>query len=150
MKQQLNEVQALQKIAGIKSESDMPVSNVDPSKFLNKDEVPGEEGIEEGMADIRASIKKQDEKAARLQKVWDSLKGVKFTHKNDRKKIVYTVSSVNYPTTNDGKAVLSGYPNNWDFFLTLNWKGRKSDSMNYFKLNHAVANFKDGTWIPVK
>jgi len=148
MKKQLNEVESLQKIAGIKQ--DTPFSNVDPSKFLDKEEIPGEEGIEEGMADIYASIKKEDEKAARLKKVWDSLNGVKFTHKDDRKKIVYTVSSVNYPKTSDGKVVLRGYPKNWDYFLTLNWKGRKSDSMNYFKLNHAVANFKDGTWIPVK
>lgn len=148
MKQQLNEVESLKKIAGIKS--DMPVSNVDTSKFLDKEEVPGVDEMEEGLADIRAAIKKEDEKAARLKKVWDSLKGVKFTHRDDPKKTVYTVASVNYPTTADGRVVLSGYPKNWNYFLTLNWKGKKSHSMDYFKLNHAVANFKDGTWIPVK
>jgi len=148
MKQQLNEVESLQKIAGIKS--DVPNTNVDPSKFLDKEDIPGIEDMEEGMADIRAAIKKEDEKAARLKKVWDSLKGMKFTYKNDPKKTVYTVASVNYPTTSDGRVVLSGYPKNWNFFLTLNWKGKKSDSMDYLKLNHAVANIKDGTWIPVK
>lgn len=150
MKTQLNEVQKLQKVAGIKSESDMPVSNVDPSNFLNKDEVPGTEEIQEGMEDIRASIKKEDDKAERLKKVWDSLEGTQFTHRDDPKKRVFTIASVNYPTTSDGKVILRGYPKVWDHFLTLNWKGKKSGAMDYFKLNHAVANFKDGTWMPIK
>ena len=148
MKQQLNEVESLQKIAGIKQ--DMPLSNVDPSKFLDKEEVPGQEEIEEGMADILASIKKEDEKAARLKKVWDSLKGMKFTHRDDPKKTVYTIASVTYPKTSNGTPVLSGYGKNWNFFVTLNWKGKKADSMDYFKLNHVTSNIKDGTWIPVK
>jgi hypothetical protein len=148
MKQYLNEIESLQKMAGIKS--DIPNQSVDSSKFLDKEEVPGIEEMEEGMADIQASIKKEDEKSARLKNIWDSLKGMKFTHRDDPKKTVYTIASVTYPQTSRGEAVLSGYPKSWSHFLTLNWKGRKSGDMNFFKLNHATANIKDGTWIPVK
>lgn len=151
MKQQLNEVQKLQKIAGItKEEMSTGEQSVDTSKFLDKEEVPGTSEIEEGMDDIYAAIKKQDEKAARLKKIWDGLKGIKFTHRDDPKKTVYTIASVTYPKTGDGKAVLTGYPKNWNHFVILNWKGKKSGSHDFFKLNHAVANLKDGTWIPVK
>ena len=148
MKQHLNEVESLQKIAGIKSEAS--TQSADPSKFLDKEEVPGGKEMEEGLADIHASIKKEDEKAARLKKIWDSLEGMKFTYRDDPKKTVYTIASVTYPKTGSGAAVLTGYPKTWAHFLTLNWKGKKSGDHDFVKLNHATANIKDGTWIPVK
>lgn len=148
MKQHLNEVESLQKIAGIKSET--ATQSVDSSKFLDKEEVPGAKEMEEGLADIHASIKKVDNKAARLKNIWDSLKGKKFTYKGDPKKTVYTIASVTYPKTSDGAAVLTGYPKSYAHFLILNWKGKKSGNHDFVKLSHATANIKDGTWIPVK
>jgi hypothetical protein len=151
MKQKLNEVQRLQKIAGIaKEELSTEEQSVDTSKFLDKEEVPGVSEMEEGLDDIRAFVKKEDEKAARLKKIWDSLKGMQFTHRDDPKKTVYTIATVMYPKTSDGKAVLTGYPKNLNHLVILNWKGKKPGSHDFFKLNHAVANLKDGTWIPVK
>jgi hypothetical protein len=147
MKQQLNEVQKLQKIAGIKKEEiSTGEQSVDQSKFLDKEEVPGADNLEEAGFDHKADIQTRTKAKQR----WDSLKGKKFIHKDDRKKTVFTINSVNYPKAEKDLPASANYGNSWNYFVTLNWKGRKADSMNYFKLRDAFSNFKDGTWIPVK
>jgi hypothetical protein len=151
MKQQLNEVQQLQKIAGItKEEVSTGEQSVDASKFLDKDEVPGSDNLEEAGIDVKAILAKDVEVRTKAKQRWDALKGKKFIHKDDPKKMVFTINSVNYPKGENNLPASANYGNSWNYFVTLNWKGKKANALDYFKLNHVFANFKDGTWIPVK
>jgi len=151
MKQQINEVQQLQKIAGIaKEEISTGEQSVDASKFLDKEEVPGVDNLDEAGFDSKAFAAKDVELRTKAKARWDALKGRKFIHKDDPKKTVFTIDSVNYPKAEKNLPASAKYGNSWNYFVTLNWKGKKAGSVDYFKLNHVFANFKDGTWIPVK
>lgn len=94
-------------------------------------------------------LKKDTEKRMRYKEKFDSLKGIKFTHRDDPKKTVFTIESVSYPRDCHGIPNLGGY-GNWNFLVCLDWEGKKDSYNDHFKITHAFTNFKEGVWIPVK